>query len=170
MAFKFSARSEAHLVKVWDRLAFVARDALSRSRIDFGISSGLRSTAEQRALWEAGKSQASGTSRFQGGTGRSRHQDGAAIDVFAWAHGKVQWDLDWYFPIAEAFAAAAADHGEAIRWGGAWHCPDIGEACGGSGTESPATVHEQYVKLRRTAGRKPFIDAVHFEIPATRSA
>ena len=46
-----------------------------------------------------------------------------------------------------------------IRWGAAWHIPDIRHY---DGTMQEAT--DQYVQLRRSQGRRPFIDAPHFEI------
>ena len=65
----------------------------------------------------------------------------------------------WYDDIADAFKAAAQDIGLGIRWGAAWHIPDIREW-----DQSMEAAMNSYVDLRRSEGRRPFIDAPHFEI------
>ena len=45
------------------------------------------------------------------------------------------------------------------RWGAAWHIDDFGAY---EGTAEEAM--NEYVDLRRSQGRRPFIDAPHFEI------
>lgn len=168
MRFKFSRRSVARLDGIHAPLAAVAYRALQLSPVDFGISSGFRSAEEQMALYRAGKSRANGIERGKpGGTGLSRHQSGRAFDVFAWVDGKAEWEVDpSYILIAAAVAEAAYEKGVSVRWGGAWTASDIGR------TERTETAlrreMRKYAEDRKARGRKPFIDAVHFEIPATR--
>ena len=47
----------------------------------------------------------------------------------------------------------------AIRWGAAWQIPDIREW---DGTMQDAM--DNYIDLRRSQGRRPFIDGPHFEL------
>ena len=110
MTFKFSKRSLDNLVGVHKDLIRVANRALSISKIDFVITSGVRTIEEQKKLV------ASGASR----TMRSRHLTGHAIDVAALNKGKVTWDGKYYTPIAEAMKQAAKDLGVHIKWGGDW--------------------------------------------------
>ena len=145
--WKFGGRSEVKLVDVDESLVAVARLALTYSPIDFGITCGLRTQHEQNQLMATGKTQ----------TRHSRHQDGMAVDVVAYVDGKVSWDLDHYITISDAFAKACKELNVTIRWGGAWtHNLDEN-----TGTEA----HEAYVSLRKSQGRKPFIDGPHYEIP-----
>jgi peptidoglycan L-alanyl-D-glutamate endopeptidase CwlK len=108
--FKFGARSEASLVGVHHDLITVARMALLRSEVDFGITEGLRSLERQKELYRAGATQ----------TLNSRHITGHAIDVAAFVGGKVAWDWPLYSHIAIAFKSASADLGIPIVWGGSW--------------------------------------------------
>ena len=168
MRFKFSRRSVARLDGLHAPLAAVAYRALQLSPVDFGISSGFRTAEEQMALFRAGKSKANGIERGKpGGTGLSRHQSGRAFDVFAWVSGKAAWEVDpHYILIAAAVAQAAYEERVAIRWGGAWTAFDIGRT---ARTEALIRLEmAKYAEDRKARGRKPFIDAVHFEIPAMR--
>ena len=54
---------------------------------------------------------------------------------------------------------AARDVGLSIRWGAAWHIDDL-TVFSGSAEEAMMS----YIDLRRSQGRRPFIDAPHFEI------
>jgi hypothetical protein len=46
-----------------------------------------------------------------------------------------------------------------VTWGAAWHIPDIGKF---DGTMEQAM--NEYVDLRRSQGKRPFIDGPHFQI------
>jgi peptidoglycan L-alanyl-D-glutamate endopeptidase CwlK len=145
--WKFGSRSEMKMTGIDTDLEKVTRRALELSPVDFAITCGLRSQHEQNQLRALGKSQAK----------RSRHQDGMAVDVVAYKGSKVTWDLDQYIIIADAFAKACKELNVKIRWGAAW-THDLDE---NTGTEA----HEAYVSLRKSQGRRPFIDGPHFEIP-----
>lgn len=64
-----------------------------------------------------------------------------------------------YDEVADAMKAAAIEEGVALRWGAAWHIDDIREWDG-----SMEDAMNAYVDLRRSQGRRPFIDAPHFEL------
>ena len=64
-----------------------------------------------------------------------------------------------YDNIADAMKKAALENEVAIRWGAAWHMPDIRKW--GSSMEEAMN---SYIDIRRSEGKRPFIDAPHFEL------
>lgn len=110
MTFRFSQRSLARLVGVHPDLVKVATRALALSTVDFGVTQGLRTKAEQQAFVDAGKSL----------TMNSRHLTGKAIDVVAYRDGAVSWAQPLYLEIAAAFESASEELGVPIVWGGVW--------------------------------------------------
>ena len=108
--FRFSRRSESHLVTVVPALQAVARRALVLSRVDFTIISGRRDMAEQRRLVRQGVSR----------TLNSRHLTGHAIDLVP-LHpdtGKGQFTRALAIEVAVAFYEAGYQLNNVIRWGG----------------------------------------------------
>lgn len=108
--FSFSRRSKRKMRGVHMDLVRVAQRALEITEVDFGITCGLRTTAEQRHLVAMGKSQ----------TMRSRHLTGHAVDVVAYVDGKVSWEILPYRKIAVAFKQAAKELKINVEWGGDW--------------------------------------------------
>lgn len=149
MAFKLSERSLSRLDGVEDSMRAVTELAIEYTKVDFGVTCGLRSIEEQKELVEAGASQ----------TMNSKHIPGLAVDVVAYIGPRISWETNLYDDIADAFKAAAIELGVGIRWGAAWHIPDIREW---NGTMEEAM--NAYVDLRRSEGKRPFIDAPHFEL------
>ena len=149
MAFKLSERSLSRLEGVEDSMRAVTELAIEYTKVDFGVTCGLRTIEEQKALVEAGASQ----------TMNSKHIPGLAVDVVAYIGPRVSWEVNLYDDIADAFKIAAIELGTGIRWGAAWHIPDIREW---NGTMEEAM--NAYVDLRRSEGKRPFIDAPHFEL------
>ena len=147
--FKLSKRSLERLEGVNPPLVEVVEKANTLTNIDFGVTCGLRTMEEQQALVDSGASQ----------TMKSKHLEGNAVDVVAYIGSRITWELNVYDDIADAFKAAAQDIGLGIRWGAAWHIPDIREW-----DQSMEAAMNSYVDLRRSEGRRPFIDAPHFEI------
>tara|TARA_R110000787_G_scaffold252309_1_gene357783 strand:+ start:310 stop:510 length:201 start_codon:yes stop_codon:yes gene_type:complete len=64
-----------------------------------------------------------------------------------------------YDDLADAMAEAARRHTVAIKWGAAWSEGDMRMYSG-----SAEDAMNAYVDLRRSEGRRPFIDAPHFEL------
>jgi peptidoglycan LD-endopeptidase CwlK len=86
--------------------------------------------------------------------------DGKAVDLMAYiGDGRASWELNLYDDIADAMKEAAVETGAVLRWGAAWHIPDIRQW---NGTMEDAM--NAYVDLRRSEGKRPFIDGPHFEI------
>lgn len=149
MAFKLSERSLSRLDGVEDSMRAVTELAIEYTKVDFGVTCGLRTIEEQKELVEAGASQ----------TMNSKHIPGLAVDVVAYIGPRISWETNLYDDIADAFKEAAIELGVGIRWGAAWHIPDIREW---NGTMEEAM--NAYVDLRRSEGKRPFIDAPHFEL------
>lgn len=152
MAFTLSKRSLARLEGVDADLVAVVKRAIELTKVDFGVTEGLRSLETQKKYVAAGKSQ----------TMNSKHITGDAVDVVAYIEGdngpEVAWELNLYDDIADAFKQAAIELGVSLRWGAAWNVPDITKW---EGTMNEAMCH--YIDERRKANRKPFIDGPHFE-------
>ena len=149
MAFKLSSRSKERLIGVDTDLVEVVERAIELTKVDFGVTEGLRSLEKQKELVARGASQ----------TLKSKHLEGKAVDLVAYLGSRISWEITFYDDIAEAIRQAAKELGVRIRWGAAWHISDI---CEYDGTMQEAT--DEYVKLRISQGRRPFIDAPHFEL------
>jgi peptidoglycan L-alanyl-D-glutamate endopeptidase CwlK len=148
MSFKLSQRSLDRLKGLDQDLIDVVQRAIDITEIDFGVSEGLRTLERQKELVEKGASQ----------TLKSKHLGGKAVDLVAYIGPRVSWELKVYDDIADALRQAATEFDVTLRWGAAWHntLPD------------PALPSEdlmnEYIDLRRSQNRRPFIDAPHFEL------
>ena len=149
MAFKLSSRSLKKLDGVDEGIVSVVKDAIGITKVDFGVTFGLRTLEEQKKLYESGRSQ----------TMKSKHLEGRAVDLVAYFGSDISWELNVYDDICDAMAEAARKNDVAIKWGAAWSEGDIREY---AGTAEDAM--NAYVDLRRSQGRRPFIDAPHFEM------
>ena len=150
--FSLSQRSLDRLHGVDDRLVDVVKAAIQITRIDFGVVQGLRTIEMQRKLVASGASQ----------TMASKHLDGKAVDLMAYIDGRGSWELNLYDNIADAMAQAANKIGVKVRWGAAWHVDDIGQWHKDGKTMEAAM--NAYIDLRRSQGKRPFIDGPHFEL------
>ena len=149
MSFSLSSRSLAKLEGVDETLVEVVKKAIEKTKIDFGVTFGMRTLEEQTALVAAGRSQ----------TMKSKHLDGRAVDLMAYVDGKGCWELNVYDDLCDAMKDAAEDLGTSVKWGAAWSEGDI--------RSYPGTAEEammKYIDLRRSQGRRPFIDGPHFEL------
>ena len=149
MTFKLSNRSLSKLEGVDENLVAVVKRAIELTKIDFGVTFGMRTVEEQKALVAAGRSQ----------TMKSKHLEGRAVDLMAYVDGKGVWELNVYDDLCDAMKEAAKELGVAIKWGAAWSEGDIRTY---PGTAEDAMM--AYVDLRRSQGRRPFIDGPHFEL------
>ena len=149
MGFKLSKRSLSKLKGVDERLVAVVRYAIGVTKVDFGVTCGLRTIEEQRALVAKGASQ----------TMKSKHIDGHAVDLMAYCGKRASWELNLYDEIADAVAEGARAVDVPVRWGAAWTVPNVAQWDG-----SMEDAMNDYIDTRRTQGRRPFIDAPHFEL------
>jgi peptidoglycan LD-endopeptidase CwlK len=149
MTFQLSQRSRTNLVGVHHKLVVVVERAIELTKVDFAVTEGVRTLARQRQLVSQGASQ----------TMDSKHIKGEAVDLVAFLGSRISWELSLYDDIADAMRQAAREHAVALRWGAAWNIPNI---TAWKGTMEGAMNH--YIDERRRAGRRPFIDAPHFEL------
>ena len=154
MAFKLSSRSLGKLEGVNELLVDTVKRAIEVSKVDFGVIYGVRSLEEQEKLYNSGRSQ----------TMRSKHliqEDGTshAVDLMAYDGSNPSWDIVMYDDIADAMKAAAKETGATIRWGAAWNIDNIGDW-----VRPLEDAMNNYIDVRRSQGRRPFIDGPHFEL------
>ena len=118
--YSFSESSLKTLSTVDKRLQELMKRALKRSKVDFGIpkTGGLRTAKQQNMLFKAG------SSSLDGYTKRSKHQDGLAVDVFAYVDGKVSYEPLHMSLIANAVLQEASLMGLKVTWGGLWKHED----------------------------------------------
>lgn len=147
--FALSDRSKQRLEGVDKNLVDVVKLAIEYTKIDFGVTQGLRTPEEQKKLVESGASQ----------TMNSKHITGKAVDLAAYIDGRLSWEHNLYDDIADAMKQAAIEKNVAIRWGAAWNVPDIRMW---RGTMEEAMMY--YIDFCRRENKRPFIDAPHFEL------
>ncbi len=149
MSFKLSQRSLDKLEGVHPDMVKCVKSAIEWTKVDFGVICGMRTEAEQRALVDKGASQ----------TMASKHLEGLAVDLMAYCGSRASWELNLYDDIADAMAKAAKTHGVPIKWGAAWSIGNIAQW-----NSSMEGAMNSYIDLRRSEGRRPFIDGPHFEL------
>lgn len=147
--FILGTRSLNELKGVNDALVHVVRRAIEITPIDFAVTDGLRTLEEQKQYVASGASQ----------TLESRHLSGHAVDLAPFVGNKVRWELDLLCKVAEAMRAAANECKVPLRWGGDWDVLLTEQS-----TPTDELVQD-YIQRRIAAGRKPFVDAPHFELP-----
>lgn len=147
--FSLSNNSKARLIGVNPSLVAVVNRAIQLTRVDFGVTEGLRTLDRQKELLAAGATT----------TLKSKHLTGNAVDLVAYINGKVSWNVAVYDDIADAMKQAAIDLKVSIRWGGAWNVPDITKW-----TKTMQDAMNYYIDYKRSIKERPFIDAPHFEI------
>lgn len=146
--YKLGQRSLDELNGVHADLVAVVKRAIEITVQDFSVHDGIRSLEEQRELVARGASK----------TLESRHITGHAVDLVPYINGKLRWEWDPIYHIADAVRMAAREQGVAIRWGGAWDVPFT------DSQESPEDLVADYVARRKRAGKKAFIDGPHYEL------
>ena len=154
MSFKLSTRSKNKLKGVHPDMVAVVERAIDLTNVDFGVTYGVRSLAEQEKLVASGRSQTMKSKHLKQKDGYSH-----AVDVVAYDGSNVVWEINVNDDICDEFKQAAIEKGVAIKWGAAWSEGDIRLYKG------PAEFHmNRYIDLRRGQGRRPFIDGPHFEL------
>ena len=154
MAFSLSQRSLNKLDGVHPDMVAVVQRAIELTDVDFGVTYGVRTLEEQKELYNSGRSQ----------TMKSKHliqDDGYsyAVDLVAYFGSNVSWELNVYDNICDAMAQAAEELEVPIKWGAAWSEGDIRYY-----DDTAEDAMNAYIDLRRSQGRRPFIDAPHFEL------
>ena len=96
----------------------VVERAIAITPVDFTVTCGLRTKAEQRALYAKGRTEPGPKVTW---TLNSRHLKqqtgyGHAVDIAALVKGKISWKWKFYYPIAKAFKQAAKEQGVRLVW------------------------------------------------------
>lgn len=146
--FRFGNASIAELKYVHGDLVSVVKRALDLTVQDFAVHDGIRSLAEQKKMLAAGASK----------TLNSRHLTGHAVDLVPYINGKLRWEWEPIYKIADAMRIAAKELEIPIQWGGAW---DIVLT---DSEELPEYLVSDYAARMKKSGKKPFIDGPHFEL------
>ncbi|WP_207062236.1 M15 family metallopeptidase [Motiliproteus sp. SC1-56] len=147
--YRLGKRSLRELEGVHADLVAVTKRAIELTPQDFSVHDGLRTLAEQQRLVERGASK----------TLSSRHLSGHAVDLVPYINGKLRWEWEPLYLVADAMRLAAQELSIPIRWGGAWdqtltECVDC-----------PEDLATDYAARRRQAGCRAFLDGPHFELP-----
>jgi peptidoglycan L-alanyl-D-glutamate endopeptidase CwlK len=160
MTFALSSRSLSKLERVQEPLVRVVRLAIQLSKVDFGVTEGVRTLARQEYLFRTGASQTMNSKHMPDASGMCR-----AVDLAAYldADGDGDKEFSWHWPhvlsVAEAMRSAAMELRVHVVWGGVWDralydlTQDLGEELG------------DYVMRRRAMGKKSvFQDGPHFQL------
>lgn len=117
--FQFSGKSKQRLVGVHPDLVRVANRVIEKTKIDFGISEGVRDEERQYLLLQQGKTTTLHSKHLiQKHTGYAH-----AIDIFAYVNGKAQFGRGsekYYGPIIQTFITEATALGVQLRFGHLW--------------------------------------------------
>ena len=108
MMYKLSQRSMQNLSGVHPDLIAVVKRAIQITEQDFSVIEGVRNINRQRELVAKGAST----------TMNSRHLTGHAVDL---APYPVNWDWEYFYPIADAMKQAAEELDVDLEWGGDWN-------------------------------------------------
>lgn len=156
--FKLSQRSLDRLEGVHPDLVAVVLQAITLTKIDFGVVEGLRTLERQKELVEKKMSQTMNSKHL-------RQEDGwgHAVDLVPYVGNKPSWNWEHVYEMAYAVQQSVHKIMEAypsnyprIRWGGAWTVLNS--------SKHPISLQRGYVRVCKEAGRTPFLDGPHFEI------
>jgi peptidoglycan L-alanyl-D-glutamate endopeptidase CwlK len=152
--FKLSQRSLNKLDGVHPDLVAVVKRAIEITDVDFGVTYGVRTVEEQEKLVASGRSQTMKSKHLIQDTGYSH-----AVDLVAYDGSDVVWEINVYDNICDAMARAADELEVPVKWGAAWSEGDIRFY-----EDTAEDAMNAYIDLRRSQGRRPFIDGPHFEM------
>ncbi|HZF83398.1 MAG TPA: hypothetical protein VE084_07855, partial [Burkholderiaceae bacterium] len=76
--------------------------------------------------------------------------------------GGPRWEWTLIYPIALAMRMAAREYQVPLRWGGCW------DVLLTDSNDAPEDLMNDYVRRRREAGRRVFIDGPHYELPTAQ--
>ena len=115
MAVNLSNRSKGKLEGVHPDMVAVVETAITLTKVDFGVTYGVRTVEEQEKLVASGRSQTMKSKHLIQDSGYSH-----AVVVVAYDGSDVVWEINVYDDICDAFKQAAEEKGVAIKWGAAW--------------------------------------------------
>ena len=154
MSFALGMRSLGELDQVEPALVEIVGLAISTTPVDFAVHDGIRTVQEQRELVERGVSFTMRSKHLPGENGKGR-----AVDLVPYIAGKLRWDWDPIFVIARVMREASLALGICMRWGGAWDMLLTDPI-----TDRPEEMLDMYVRRRRKAKKRVFLDGPHYEL------
>lgn len=113
--FYFSQRSIDNIVETRPEMQKLVHCTLNHSKVGFVVVDGGRTFEEQIINVRNGKSW----------TMRSRHMEGAAVDVAAYVGGTVSYSPVYYMQINDAFSYCSQKTKTPYIWGGSWKVKDL---------------------------------------------
>lgn len=129
--YSFSQRSKNNLLFIHPDLVKVMNEAIKNSPVDFIITDGVRSTEEQRKLYNQGRTTPGKiVTNADGVNNKSNHQVksdgyGYAVDLYPFYNGSAQLnDAKSLKVIADHIKSVAKELGVTIQWGGDWKFKD----------------------------------------------
>jgi len=125
--YKFGNRSEEKLNTAHPDLIKIMNLAITRSRVDFGISEGQRPIERQKELFDQGKSKIDGINK----KGKHNYNPSLAVDIYAFhkdlaTRKRIAYDRETLCYIAGIIVSCSYElyfKGETknlVRWGGNW--------------------------------------------------
>lgn len=154
--FHLGQKSLAELQGVHPDVVRIVKRAIQITETDFTVFDGIRTAADQNALYRRGASQIDGFGRI------GKHQAqadgfGWAVDLVPWKDGHAQWLWPEIYLIADAMTQAARECDVPLRWGGCWQV--VNDLAG-----APEHWVAAYVKRKRDARQRAFNDGPHWEL------
>lgn len=129
--YSFSQRSKNNLLFIHPDLVKVMNEAIKNSPIDFIITDGIRSTEEQRKLYNQGRTTPGKiVTNADGVNNKSNHQVksdgyGYAVDLYPFYNGSAQLnDAKGLKVISDHIKSVAKELGVNVQWGGDWKFKD----------------------------------------------
>ena len=147
--FTLGKQSLKELKGVHADLVKVVTRAIQLTVQDFSVHDGIRTLEEQKQLLKRGASK----------TLDSRHITGHAVDLVPYINGKLRWECEPIYLIAEAVRTAAKEYDIPLRWGGAW------DIIFTETHDMPEDLVAEYRARRKRVGKRAFFDGPHFELP-----
>lgn len=130
MGFKFGTKSKVKLATCHRDIQKVLNLAISRSKVDFGISEGTRSLAKQQEYYAIGRTvdkHKNTITNVDGVTkkGKHNHSPSLAVDIYVWhsnssTRKKISYDEAHLSYVAGVIDSCAAELNIKLKWGGNW--------------------------------------------------
>lgn len=118
---KFGTRSLASLQGIHPDMVRLMHEAIKDTPVDFTITDGLRTAAQQKALYAKGRTAPGAiVTNADGVIKKSNHQSGRAVDLYPYVNGEVDYNDkgDNLRVIAAHIKAVAKCMGIGVKWGG----------------------------------------------------
>ena len=87
---KFGNTSKKRLETCHKDIQLILNEAISVSRVDFGVAEGHRSLEDQMKYFKAGKSRVDGVKI----KGKHNYSPSLAFDIYAYINNKASWEKD----------------------------------------------------------------------------